>query len=125
MDLLLFKYFTCRFSREGVAFFAFWTGAICSGRPGLTHDGWLSYLNFLPLFLKNSAPRTTRKAVGMVARIRKISRSLVARAKAVTIPKIPTAKKYHPNPFMLFSIVFLDVLRSKSGWLRSALVRAA
>jgi hypothetical protein len=57
----------------------------------------------------------TKNAVGMVARMRKISLSLFALAKAITIPNIPTAIKYHPNPFfMLFSIVVFDVLLCRS-----------
>jgi hypothetical protein len=46
----------------------------------------------------------------MVARIRNTSRSLLALANAITIPKTPTKKKYKPNRFMMFSIVNFDVL---------------
>ena len=54
MDLLLFKFFICRFSREGILFFAFWTSAICGESSRLTHDGYLSEINIAPLFRKQT-----------------------------------------------------------------------
>jgi hypothetical protein len=43
----------------------------------------------------------------MVARIRKISLSFFALANAITIPNIPTAKKYNPYPFSDCSPLFV------------------
>jgi len=62
---------------------------------------------FFLLFLRNPATRIVKKAVGMVAKTRKTSRSFFALARAVVIPSIPSNKKYHPYPCILFSSVLV------------------
>ena len=70
---------------------------------------------FLCLLFRNPTTRTTKNAVGMVAKTRKTSLSFFARANAVKIPNIPTNMKYHPYPCIMFSIVFFEVLLCSVG----------
>src|SRR5918996_705771 len=75
-------------------------------------NGNPSELYSLFLLFRSPANRTTKNAVGTVARIRNTSVSFFALANAITIPKIPTAKKYHLYPFfILFSIEVLMCCR--------------